>query len=299
MKRLRSTLLAFVLLFATILSATSCSSRKAVDINGIAALSDLSALDGVILAAQEGTFHLDALQAQVPDNVEKKAYKDFTTLLTALNSGAIDGYIAEEPTAISAVLNNDSLSYVKLENNKTGFTASPSEVGIAVAFRTGSEFVARVNQIIAGISPQTREELMEQACRMANNKETALGESLVLASSKTDTSGGVLRVSMECAYEPFNWTQLTDANGAVPIDGRSNEYANGYDVQIARYIAAELGMQLVVVANEWDSLVPAVQSGNVDAIIAGMSPTEEREEEVDFTDCYYSSNLVIITKKSK
>ena len=103
---------------------------------------------------------------------------------------------------------------------------------------------------------------------------------------------------MECAYAPFNWSQPTDANGAVKIQ-ESDLYANGYDVQIAKYIAAELGMALEVYQYEWDSLIPAVQSGAVDGIIAGMSPTAEREEEVDFTECYYNSNLVIIYKVQK
>ena len=102
---------------------------------------------------------------------------------------------------------------------------------------------------------------------------------------------------MECAYAPFNWTQTTDANGAVPISGKDNLYANGYDVQVAKYIASELGMALEVYSYEWDSLIPAVQSGAVDAIAAGMSPTAERAKEVDFTDCYYNSNLVVIIKK--
>ena len=62
---------------------------------------------------------------------------------------------------------------------------------------------------------------------------------------------------------------------------------------------AELGMALEVYQYEWDSLIPAVQSGAVDGIIAGMSPTAEREEEVDFTECYYNSNLVIIYKIQK
>ena len=113
---------------------------------------------------------------------------------------------------------------------------------------------------------------------------------------KTDTSNGTLKIAMECAYKPFNWTQTSDANGAVAIQGKDGMYANGYDVQVAKYIAAELGMALEVYSYEWDSLIPAVQSGAVDGIIAGMSPTAEREEEVDFTDCYYNSNLVIIYK---
>ena len=108
---------------------------------------------------------------------------------------------------------------------------------------------------------------------------------------------GEFRVGLECAYAPFNWTQTTDANGAVPISGKDNLYASCYDVQVAKYIAAELGMSLEVYSYEWDSLIAAVQSGAVDAIIAGMSPTAEREEQVDFTDCYYNSNLVVIIKK--
>ena len=83
----------------------------------------------------------------------------------------------------------------------------------------------------------------------------------------------------------------------MPISGKDNLYASGYDVQVAKYIAAELGMNLEVYSYEWDSLIAAVQSGAVDAIIAGMSPTAEREEQVDFTDCYYNSNLVVIIKK--
>ena len=107
---------------------------------------------------------------------------------------------------------------------------------------------------------------------------------------------GEIVVGMECAYAPYNWAQATSNEYAsVPLE--NGTYADGYDVQIAKYIAAELGMNLEIVANEWDSLIPAVQSGAVDGIIAGMSPTEERMQEVDFTHCYYRSNLVIIYKK--
>ena len=157
--------------------------------------------------------------------------------------------------------------------------------------------VATVNDILATIPTETRQALMAQMVSLSANPDTDAGEAIALQSSNTDTSNGTLRIAMECAYAPFNWTQTTDANGAVPISGKDNLYANGYDVQVAKYIAAELGMALEVYSYEWDSLIAAVQSGAVDAIIAGMSPTAEREEQVDFTDCYYNSNLVVIIKK--
>ncbi|MGM9945133.1 MAG: transporter substrate-binding domain-containing protein [Lysinibacillus sp.] len=109
-------------------------------------------------------------------------------------------------------------------------------------------------------------------------------------------SGGVLKVGMEAGYPPFNWTQQDDSNGALKIDG-SAEYAGGYDVEIAKKVAEGLGKELVIVKMAWDGLVPALQSGVVDAIIAGMSPTEERKESIDFTENYYTSDFVIVVKK--
>ena len=115
-------------------------------------------------------------------------------------------------------------------------------------------------------------------------------------------SGGgsdVLKVGMECNYAPYNWSQSDDSNGAVAIANVDNMYTNGYDVQVAQKIAKALGKKLEIYSYEWDSLIPGVQSGKLDMIIAGMSPTDERREKIDFSDNYYSSNLVIVTKKDK
>ena len=105
----------------------------------------------------------------------------------------------------------------------------------------------------------------------------------------------VLKVAMECAYAPYNWTQPDDSNGAVPI-ADSNEYAYGYDVMMAKKIADELGYDLQIVRLDWDSLIPAVQTGQVDCVIAGQSITKERQEAVDFTDPYYYASIVTLVK---
>lgn len=104
------------------------------------------------------------------------------------------------------------------------------------------------------------------------------------------------KVGMEAGYAPFNWTQISDANSGVKIDG-SAEYAGGYDVEIAKKLAEGLGKELVIVKTEWDGLVPALTSGKIDAIIAGMSPTADRKETIDFSDNYYESELVMVVKK--
>lgn len=289
MKRILTLALAsLMLLFAL----TSCGERAKINLSAAKNLSDLA---GATIAAQTGTFHLDAVD-QIAD-VKKVEYPDFTALLNAVKSGAVDGYVAEEPTAFSVVAKDETLTYIPLVNNDTGFTASDSDTGIAVAFKEGSDMVASVNAVIDGISAETRTELMKQMVTASNDMDAALPSALALSSANTDTSKGTLKIAMECAYQPFNWTQTTAVNGAVAISGQSGSYANGYDVQVAKYIAAELGMALEIYAYEWDALIPAVQSGAIDGIIAGMSPTAEREESVDFTHCYYNSNLVIVIKK--
>ena len=117
------------------------------------------------------------------------------------------------------------------------------------------------------------------------------------AAADSQTPTDTLRVGMEAGYAPFNWTQTTDAHGAVPIQGENSAWAGGYDVQIAKKVAAGLGKKLEIVKTSWDGLPVALQSGKIDAVIAGMSPTAERKKEIDFTNPYYESHLVIVTRK--
>jgi len=108
-----------------------------------------------------------------------------------------------------------------------------------------------------------------------------------------DSSAKVLRVAMECGYAPYNWTQTDGSNGAVQI-ANSTDFAFGYDVMMAKHIAEKLGYQLQIVKLDWDSLVPAVQSGTVDCVIAGQSITSERLQMVDFTSPYYYASIVCL-----
>jgi len=122
---------------------------------------------------------------------------------------------------------------------------------------------------------------------------------LLTACGSSSTGGGqegILRVGLEADYPPFNWTQIDESNNAVPIDGNA-EFAGGYDVEIAKRLAEGLGRELVIVKTEWDGLVPALTSDKIDVIIAGMSPTDERKETIDFSDNYYKSDLVMVVRK--
>ena len=117
------------------------------------------------------------------------------------------------------------------------------------------------------------------------------------AEAVTGVEDGVLTVAMECAYAPYNWTQSDDSNGAVPISNVPGSFANGYDVMIAKMIAEANGWELEVIQSDWDSLVPGVQTGTFDAVIAGQSMTAERAEQVDFAGPYFYATIVCVTKE--
>ena len=138
---------------------------------------------------------------------------------------------------------------------------------------------------------------MEQIVAISAGQEI---DAFILQSEAPANPTGTLKVGMECAYEPYNWTDMDGTTpGCVPIsgEGKSGLYANGYDVQVAQYVANKLGLTLEIYSITWDSLLPALESGAIDAIIAGMSPTAEREAEIDFTQTYYESNLVVIIRR--
>jgi putative lysine transport system substrate-binding protein len=114
--------------------------------------------------------------------------------------------------------------------------------------------------------------------------------------TSADSAKKVLRVGMECGYAPYNWAQSDDSNGAVPIKD-SSDYAYGYDVMMAKYLAEKIGYDLEIHKIDWDSLPIAVQAGTIDCVIAGQSITAERLQTVDFTTPYYYASIVGLTRK--
>ena len=136
------------------------------------------------------------------------------------------------------------------------------------------------------------------ACSSAPaSSETTEGEGTAEFLSIPGTEDGVLTVGMECQYAPYNWTQLTDANGAVEIANNPGAYANGYDVMIAQKICEKYGWKLEVMALEWGGLTPAINAGTIDVAIAGQSMTAERMAEVDMAGPYYYAEIVCLTTK--
>ena len=170
---------------------------------------------------------------------------------------------------------------MKLSAKKVMALALAGVMGMSLAACSGSGSSASSDSQAAG----------SEAAGESASAEDGAGEA-----ASEDGEKKILRVAMECAYAPYNWTQPDDSNGAVPIND-SNEYAYGYDVMMAKKICEELNYDLEIVRLDWDSLIPALQSGQADCVIAGQSITSERLQAVDFSVPYYYATIVTLTKK--
>ncbi len=117
---------------------------------------------------------------------------------------------------------------------------------------------------------------------------------LSASTSYEQIEDGTLTIGTDCAYAPYAFTTAAEnaSDTAVQI-ADSTSYCDGYDIMIASQIADQLGVDLEVKVISFDGLIPALNSGQIDAIIAGMSATPERAKEIDFSDNYYDSNLTM------
>ena len=96
----------------------------------------------------------------------------------------------------------------------------------------------------------------------------------------------VLRIGVECDYEPNNWEEKSPTDSNVPVANHEGYYAEGYDIQIAKLVAEKLGASLEVRKIAWNNLISSLQKGEIDAIFSGMLDTMERKRAISFTETY-------------
>ncbi len=124
----------------------------------------------------------------------------------------------------------------------------------------------------------------------------AVMPALALASCGTlppALNDGILTVGLECGYAPFNWTTTTTTDTTVAI-ADSQFLCDGYDVRVSSYLAEALDVELRIVKTDWDGLIPSLTSGNIDAIIAGMTDTPSRRETISFSQPYFETRSIMI-----
>lgn len=170
---------------------------------------------------------------------------------------------------------------------------SAKDLGVSIGVKKGnSTLLNEVNNALASLSQDTRNQLMTEATYRSNGdySTSTLKYTVPTNSEKT------IKIGLECNYAPFNWTDVSDNDYNYPIKG-TNQYADGYDIQVASYLASTLGYNLEIVKLEWESLIPSLNTDTIDLVIAGMTDTEERRQSIDFTNEYYRSELVLVVRE--
>ena len=106
-------------------------------------------------------------------------------------------------------------------------------------------------------------------------KKLMLATALLALTAGASLAQNVVRIGTEGAYEPYNF--IDQATGKL----------TGFEIELGNELCTRAGLTCEFVQNAWDSIIPNLQSGNYDMIMAGMSITDERDQVIDFTQNYY------------
>lgn len=212
-----------------------------------------SILNGQNLISQTGTITYDMIDVFVEKFNAKKmnAVDSFTTAALNVTNGAAFGFTAELPVAQSYVGGNADLMLIHIDKNILGDLLNELKVSIGIG-KGNDEFKESVNSVLANISTEKRNEIMTEMVAFNSNNNEPIDN----IKSEIVGSNGTIIVGLECNYPSFNWTETSPNNYTYPISGLSNQYAEGYDIEIAKIIAEELNMTLLVQKMEWDALLP-------------------------------------------
>ncbi len=254
-------LLAAAVISAGMLAGCSKNDQPKIEVSGMEDLANLK------IGVQSGTTGEDIAKENSSDAANNvKGYRSGMDAALALKAGNIDCIILDELPAQSIVAENDTLTIFDPQ-------LEAEEYAIAVR-KDDTALLEAVN------------------ASLANMKQTGTYDTLLdtLASSSwkelEDKSAGnteVIKMGTNAEFPPFEFLDGTDVVG--------------FDIAMCREIAADSGKKLEVTNMAFDGLIMALQSGNIDMIAAGMTVTEERLEEVSFSDPYFTSKQVIILRK--
>ena len=252
-----------LLMCAVLLAAPLCAKAKKVVINGLADL------EGKKIGVQTGTTGEMFVQDEVKD-AKIVSFKSGIDAALDLKNGAIDCVVLDELPAMEIVKKNSSLKIVR----DPYFAANKEEYAIAVK-KGNTELLAKIDETINTMKKNGEYE------KLVNTFMPADGNIKLPASEPT--SGATVVLGTNAAFPPFEYVSGKDIVG--------------FDITMGEKIAKTAGMKLEVLDMAFDSLIPALQAGTIDFIAAGMSVTEERKKNVDFSVPYFASEQVIIVRK--
>lgn len=245
------------------LSLTACGKSKVV-------INSTADLEGKKIGVQAGTTG----EMWVNDNVTEKEVLPFKTGIDAalsLKAGGLDAVVLDELPAKEIVSRHPELTIIR---DKV-FSDNKEEYAIAVK-KGNKDLLNSINKTIETMKSNGDYDKLIQAFMPADGNIT-VPESLSIDSSKS------IKLGTNAQFPPFEYIPEKDVVG--------------FDISMGEHIAKDYGAKLQIVDMAFEGLINALDSGLIDFIAAGMSVTEERKKNVDFSVPYYQSEQVIIVRK--
>ncbi|AND79130.1 ABC transporter substrate-binding protein/permease [Streptococcus pantholopis] len=238
-------------------------------------ISNYSQLKGKTVGVKNGT----AAQTFLEKNKDKYGFtlKTFDTsdlMNNSLDSGSIDAAMDDEPV----------VQYAISQGKKYAINIDGEEVGsFAFAVKKGSKYeylIDEFNQAFASMKEDgTYDEIMAKWLGTENSNLASTGD----ASSKATPVKSSYKIVADSSFAPFEF------------QNDSGQYV-GIDMELIQAIADQQGFTIEISNPGFDAALNAVQSSQADAVIAGMSITDARKKIFDFSDSYYTSNIILAVK---
>lgn len=257
--RKTKTVVCLLLIAALLVMLAGCAGQEKIQIGG------QEDLVGKTIGVQLGTTG-DDLASEI-DEAKVERYNRYVDAITSLKQKKVDALIMDRDTAEAYVAVNDDLTILDV-----GF--DPEQYAVAVK-KGDSDLLAVVNQVIAE---------MKADGSLEASLESHQGMEGEAPDFNVGAAGGTLVVGTEDGFPPYEYL--------------SNGIVIGTDMDIMARVAKALDMELVVENMNFDGLIAALQSGKINAIAAGMSISEERKVNVDFSDHYVDASQVVVIRKA-
>lgn len=254
----------FICILVLVLTVMVGCSKSTVQINGVADL------DGKKIGVKGGTSGETWAQKNVKD-ATILSFKSGLDAAIDLKNGAVDAIILDEFLGKEVVSREPSLRLIKDEV----FTKNRESYAIAVK-KGNTEMINIINSTIKTMKENGEYDKLVDAFLPADGI-IKIPEDVILDSDK------ILRFGTNAEFPPFEY-----------VEGKK---IVGFDITMGQKIAIACNRKCELVDMAFDSLIPALQSGTVDYVVAGMSVTEERKKNVDFSDPYFESEQVIVVRK--
>lgn len=237
-----------------------CSGKKQVNI------ASAKELNGLKIGVQGGTTGETYVQENCKDS-KISSFKSGMDAALDLKNGGIDAIVLDELPAKAIVEKNTDLKILDIKFSKEEY---------AIAVKKGDKtLVDSINKTIKAMKADGSYDALTKSFMPADAK--------IVIPAEIATTGTVIKMGTNAEFPPFEYVEGTKIVG--------------FDVTMSQRIAKDAGKKLQIENMQFDSLIAALQAGSIDFIAAGMSVTEERLKNVDFSDPYYTSNQVIIVRK--